>query len=108
MSTDTLFNDPDVRLELLGMSIWDQHWLRACVDLVTADDFRPIVPGMNSFAHIIAGISFEFYRKHRIPIGSVMGQELKKWCLDSGASDARREDLKKYVKRLKTNYDPSR
>jgi Replicative DNA helicase len=103
-----IFNDEAVLPEILAQCIWDRHWLRQVGDIVTQEDFKPLTKGQSSLAWVLGGMALEFHRQHRVPIASLIGQEVHKWLKDSGASQERTQEVLKYLKRIKASYDPAR
>lgn len=103
-----LFDDAEIQRDLLAMTIWDRQFLRSVGDVISQKDFEPVNKGKTSMAWIISGLSLEFYRVNRIPIESLISNEVQKWFKDSGASADRKAEIIKYLKQLKKSYDPTR
>ncbi len=102
-----LFNDEEILPELIGMVLFDRQWLRFTGDSVSQDDFKPIGKGESTY-WVLAGLGLEFHRKNRIPIGSLIVQEVNRWCKESGAGEDRQKRIKDLLVKIKKAYDPAR
>lgn len=104
----TVFSDTDLQFELLAALVFDRQWLRAVGDVVTQEDFYPLSKSQESMAWVVAGVALTFYRNHRVPVGSLIQQELARWAKESGAGEERQKRTREFLIRLKQSYDPSR
>lgn len=102
-----MFDDPDLLMELLSMMVYDRNWLRKAGDLVEQDDFRSMSKNKN-LGWILAGLSLDFFRKYRLPIGTLASKEIQQWSQDANASSERLEEMQQFLDRLKKVYDPAR
>lgn len=97
----------DIQNELLSMCIWDRPWLRACGELVSQDDFKPLA-GRATLAWLVSGIALDFYKKNREPLGALVHLEMERWTSKSRMSENKKEELTQFIKKLKKLYDPAR
>jgi len=107
-----IFRDADLLPELLGMVLWDRYWLRQAGDVVKADDFKPVPrvggQGENTNFWIAANMGLEFFMKNRIPIGSLLNQEIAKWAKETNSSSQRVMEFRTFLKNIRKRYNPER
>jgi len=107
-----VFQDENVLPELLAMAVWDRLWLKQAGFIVKSEDFKPVPRGKGageqSNFYIIASVALEFYTKHRIPIGSLILQELARWKKATNSSQQRLDELTLFIRKLRKRYRPER
>jgi len=98
----------DVQQELLSMCVFDRPWLRACSNIVSQEDFKPLSSSKDTIPWLISGIALEFYHKNHEPLGSLAVREVDRFVQKARISDGRKDRLYLFLKELKQVYQPGR
>lgn len=103
--TNNVFKD--LQQELLGMCIYDRPWLKACGDIVSQDDFKPLFSG-DTLGWLVSGIALDFYKRNQEPLGSLVKREIDRFIQKSRMSDSKKEQLLLFLKKIRKQYHPTR